>query len=523
MRLPPTLALCMIVKNEEAVLDQCLESVSALIDDIILVDTGSTDNTKEVGRRFGARIVSAPWKNNFSWARNVSLEYAKSDWILVLDADETICPKDHARIRDCFTDAHRFGFALEQRTYGNNPNFKNWIQSLGEYGEETGYAGYVRSPLVRLFRNDDRIRFEGAVHELVEPALTRHGLPYGRTSIPIHHYGKVREPSRMEEKARLYLAIGKQKVASHPDNPKALSELGAQHLELKSYPEAVSLFQRVAALKPGDPDVQADLGATLLRQGEFKKAEAALQTALSFSPDHIDALFNLGAIFLKKGRYDEAEPVFSRILKIHPAHGNAYAALGSVYLCRKRTEEAVPYLLKAARMNPGDADVYSNLAWAFVRLGWPEQALACGRKAMALNPDHRNANRAIREAEMVNPDPHDSDTGEQLNRKGEDLYAQHRLVEAEDCFRVAIKNDPLHGQAWNNLGVVCWHAGNKESALNCFLRASLLLPHDSYVSKNLTDACENLEKTMLRHLMKEFKESDAAISTTPETLHGYEC
>lgn len=498
-----TLALCMIVKNEASVLSQCLESVCGLIDEIIIVDTGSDDKTVEIGRRFGARIFFKQWNNDFSQARNVSLEKADSDWILVLDADETISQNEHRNIRNLIKNQHALGFELEQRTYGNNPNFKNWIQNTGAYPEEKGYGGFVRSPLIRLFKNDDRIRFANPVHELVEPSFTRHGLPYLKTSIPIHHYGKVRGQARLEEKARLYLEIGKKKAAADPMNPKALSELGAQYLEMKAYAEAVSIFQQIETLQPDNPDIKADLGAALLRQGKFEAAEAALQRAVSLFPDHTDALFNLGAVFLKQGRYVEAESVFSHILEIQPAHGNAHAALGSAYLCINRIEEAVLFLQKAIRLNPGDADAHSNLGWAFVRMGLSERARAYGRKAIDIDPKHANANRMVREAEAVATEPRDNEVAGLLNRKGEDLFAQNRLIAAGDCFKAACKNNPQNGQAWNNLGVFYWRTNEKDQALASLLRAYLLQPNDPDVSENLSGSCTALNKTMLQNLLKD--------------------
>ena len=89
-RIPPTLSLCMIVKNEALYLARCLDSVQDMVDEIIIVDTGSTDNTVEIAQRYQATIVSHHWQHNFSLARNTSLAHATGDWILVLDADETL-------------------------------------------------------------------------------------------------------------------------------------------------------------------------------------------------------------------------------------------------------------------------------------------------------------------------------------------------------------------------------------------------------------------------------------------------
>src|SRR3972149_2146143 len=100
----PTLSLCMIVKNEEKFLPACLESVKGHVDEIIIVDTGSTDRTVEIAESYNAKIYHHPWKNSFSKARNYSLKYATCDWILILDADEEIVKKDAHKLRKVIKD-----------------------------------------------------------------------------------------------------------------------------------------------------------------------------------------------------------------------------------------------------------------------------------------------------------------------------------------------------------------------------------------------------------------------------------
>ena len=87
-------SLCMIVKNEENYLPNCLNSIKDIVDEIIVVDTGSTDKTVDIAKSFGAKVYYFPWRNNFSEARNESLKYATKDWILILDADDELSPKN---------------------------------------------------------------------------------------------------------------------------------------------------------------------------------------------------------------------------------------------------------------------------------------------------------------------------------------------------------------------------------------------------------------------------------------------
>ncbi|MEW6667474.1 MAG: tetratricopeptide repeat protein [Thermodesulfobacteriota bacterium] len=392
-----TLSLCMIVKNEADFLAGCLESAAGLVQEIILVDTGSTDNTPEVGKVFAARLFTFPWRNDFAMARNFSLEHATMDWILVLDADEVISPKDHSALRDLLLGDLYMGYTLEQRTYGLDPGFVDWVGTAGDMEEERGYPGYVRSHLLRLFRRDPRIRFEGRVHELAEPSFSRHQLPYRMTSIPIHHYGKVREKARVEHKARLYLEIGLQKAGTDPGNAKAHSELGAQFLELNDLEKAMECFRQAAALAPGNHDIHVNIGVIHLRKGEYEEAEKRLRHALSLAPRNTDALLNLAAVLLRMGRFPEAQASLERAIELRPDFGLAHATMGTVLLCKGMVEEALPCLLKAVDLNPGDADACSNLAWASRRLGSNEQALFWCRKALSLRPGHRNAGRMERE------------------------------------------------------------------------------------------------------------------------------
>ncbi|HWD18472.1 MAG TPA: glycosyltransferase, partial [Verrucomicrobiae bacterium] len=141
----PRLSVCLIVKNEEAFLDACLASVRGLADQIVVVDTGSTDRTIEIARAHGAEVHAFAWCDDFSAARNAALERATGDWILSLDADEELLP------------AHRETLRREMA----NPDALAYRLPIINQGREDEGCSYVP----RLFRNAPGLFFLGRVHE----------------------------------------------------------------------------------------------------------------------------------------------------------------------------------------------------------------------------------------------------------------------------------------------------------------------------------------------------------------------
>ncbi|MBS3100698.1 glycosyltransferase family 2 protein [Candidatus Woesearchaeota archaeon] len=151
--MPQTISLCMITKNEGRYLEQCLNSVGEIADEIIIVDTGSTDKTKEIAKKFKAKIIDFKWIDDFSAARNESLKHATKDWILVMDADEVIEEKDLKKIKDAIENAGSglVGLQLEQRSYINN-FFEGALKNDSDFGLVRQYPFYIPHNLVRLFK-----------------------------------------------------------------------------------------------------------------------------------------------------------------------------------------------------------------------------------------------------------------------------------------------------------------------------------------------------------------------------------
>ncbi|MCD6319807.1 MAG: glycosyltransferase family 2 protein, partial [Candidatus Desulfofervidaceae bacterium] len=168
-----TLSLCMVVKDEEANLARCLKSVQPAVDEIIVVDTGSTDKTPEIAKQFGAKVYSYSWNGNFSEARNEALKHASGDYIIWLDADECL----------------------------RNQDLKKLIQLKAEFPAEKNIAYAVKilnyhkrgipdsAYQTRIFPHIPGVKFEGRIHEQVSFSLEKLGVSFQPTNIKICHLG----------------------------------------------------------------------------------------------------------------------------------------------------------------------------------------------------------------------------------------------------------------------------------------------------------------------------------------------
>jgi len=123
----PTISLCMIAKNEESNLADCLNSAKGIADEIIIVDTGSTDRTKEIAKKFSAKIYDFKWMDDFSAARNESLKHAAKDWVLVLDADEALDEEGKKAIRELVNGKEADAFLFLQKNYTNETNIAGFV------------------------------------------------------------------------------------------------------------------------------------------------------------------------------------------------------------------------------------------------------------------------------------------------------------------------------------------------------------------------------------------------------------
>ena len=223
-----TVSLCMIVKNEEKYLARCLQSAKTIVDEMIVVDTGSSDRTKELATIFGAKVFEFPWENDFSSARNHSLSKASGDWILILDADEVVAPGDQSYLRELISlkGKEPIAYSFVTRNYVNGADYVRWTPNDGAFGEEKG-SGWFPSEKVRLFPRDARFHFENTVHEVVEPSILRNTISILKSPVRIHHFGKL-DDKKTFRKGDDDIVLGKKKLGENRLDMENLKDFVAQ-------------------------------------------------------------------------------------------------------------------------------------------------------------------------------------------------------------------------------------------------------------------------------------------------------
>lgn len=221
-----SVSLCMIMRNEEKLLQRCLNSVRGFVDEIIIVDTGSTDRSVEIARANGAVVLFDEWRDDFARPRNVGISAATKDWIFILDPDEVVSPNDHCVLRALTAVVGVSAYRMATRNYTNNPSMQGCIPNDGKYAEAAGWVGYVPSVKTRLFRNGEGVRFVGRWHELADYSLDKMRRGVACTTVPIHHYGNEINQKDWQTKKEFYLRMGELKVADDPSNDQAWWELG---------------------------------------------------------------------------------------------------------------------------------------------------------------------------------------------------------------------------------------------------------------------------------------------------------
>ncbi|MBI4611252.1 MAG: glycosyltransferase [Candidatus Rokubacteria bacterium] len=299
------LSLCMIVRDEEQRLAGCLAAARPQVDEIVVVDTGSTDRSAEVALGFGAKVAHWAWRDDFAAARNESLRHATGDWILVLDADERIIAEEFTQLHPLMEQPDVIGIDL-------------WLRSELPPGQP---APSLAAPYCRLFRSLPGVRFTGRIHEQVAPSLRALGGRIVRSQVEILHLGyAVPDDAKLARNLRL-LAL---ELEERPDNAFVLFNLGLTLGAQARWPEATEALQRALATRsdPLDPQLRAlawaKLAEAALAQSRWSDALNASRHAQEGNGKLSLARFAEARARFELGHTRGAEEIFATLLQAAP-------------------------------------------------------------------------------------------------------------------------------------------------------------------------------------------------------------
>ena len=302
----------LIVRDEAAVLPGCLESIQEVVDDVVVVDTGSLDDSPAIASRFGARVQHLPWTGSFAAARNAALDEADGEWILYIDADERLEPVGRQAVEALLEDAPEVAFRLLLRPF-------------------EGFTPYRE---YRLWRNDSRIRFEGVIHEKVVPSIhavaAAEHRPVGTCDLLLNHTGYAGDQT---SKHRRNLPLLRDQVKRDPENLFVWNHLAAVLDGLGAGNEAEELLIHAVAVARAKPFIDPDgvlPYASLIahRQAQGDDVGDLLAEARTRYPGNWTLVWFEGRMLLSHGRFEEALLCFERLCDVDvsqlPDEGTAY-------------------------------------------------------------------------------------------------------------------------------------------------------------------------------------------------------
>ena len=393
------LSLCMIVKNEEANLAQCLTSVKDLVDEMVVLDTGSSDRTLEIAKEFGAITASQEWGDDFAAARNEALKLVTGDWVLVLDGDEIF---NINAIKDVKS-------AIAQE----NTLVVNLIR------HEIGASQSPYSEVSRLFRNHPAIKFSRPYHETIDDSvldLLKQEPHWNIVELPIVsilHAGYTSEALQTKNKISRAKSLLEKAFKENPNDPYVCSKLGALYLQLGQEKEGLKLLKQGlkanTASVPISFELHYHLANAYLHQKKWELANKHYQKAIN---QPILPLFKIGAFnnfagLLKSvGDIKNAQIAYEKILKIDPTFAVGYYNLAMLLKGKGQLQDAITLYQKAINLNPNYAEAYQNLGVTCFKAGLLQESLEAFKKAINLyesqqSPEAKKLTRSLEEMGML--------------------------------------------------------------------------------------------------------------------------
>jgi glycosyltransferase involved in cell wall biosynthesis len=386
----PTIELSMIVKNGGSGLARCLQSARSIVDRIVIGDTGSTDDTAEIAKRFGATWMPIPWNEDFAEARNIVLQQATCDWILVLDADEMLDPEGAELLKKLVAKTDFSAFDVVRWNYVRQANSRSGAEgALANpriLPESAPFPAYVTTINTRLFRRNPGVWFERPVHETVVYRVQELGLPIGQAPFVIHHFGHAEDNESVRNaKNALYLGISRRHFEAYPEDSRTAYELGWAELEFSNAPEkALDLLLRAIQLDESNLDAVILAGICLLRTHRYDDAIDLLSQAVVKNATSIVLYETLGDAHLHLQQYQEAADAYNKAREQGGASALILAKYGVCQVHLEETEQGIAALREACAMEPKFPELLDIVIAGAVAMNEPSFAAEIAKRRLEL-------------------------------------------------------------------------------------------------------------------------------------------
>lgn len=336
------LSIAMIVKNEEKNLKKCLKATEYLKGkisyEIIIVDTGSTDKTIDIAKKYTDRVYNHPWTGDFSEMRNISIKYSKGEWILILDADEVLDNPQELVDFVKSSDSKKYNAA--------EINFKNLLSD--------DVNNYILASLYRLFRNLKEFYYVGRIHE--QPRVI---VPFIKSRVTVLHYGYSREDYEVmrykyERNKELLLKDLKNNIEPIYTRFQLAQTYSMANFHNEAFETIKEAYELDRKRKDGKRNVNVYhfYSRELFSRGQYTQAIKVCNQVLDYYNDSVDFYYILANSYLKLNEYDKALEEFKKYFELHDkkAKGSAENSLpdgGAIvdYSFARKAEMVKNYLI----------------------------------------------------------------------------------------------------------------------------------------------------------------------------------
>ncbi|WP_162595938.1 glycosyltransferase [Bacillus sp. CGMCC 1.16541] len=354
----PTISANIIVRNAERTIERCLNSIQKVVDEIVIVDTGSTDQTLELLKKYHVKLIQTNWNDSFSEARNVAKSHSSSEWILTIDADEYLANQEPP-LREMLVSTCEAG----------------WITVKNFLSDDFLHSNQQRA--LRLFKNNELYSFSGRIHEQILPSILQqhHKVEVLEIPLEIHHTGYLQSEVLTHQKSLRNLSLLKKEL-SEQQYPFHHYNIAVEYVRMNEHEQAlehlITCFQlekEAASYLSSATYLKAVILLVLKR---YKEAQDWLLTSLDRYKDYADLYYLLGEAYMKQHYYEQAANAYLTATKQNVNNQymtnegtnsfGAYYKIGRCFQQTKRFKDALLHFLPVISLRPNDREAYLRTA-----------------------------------------------------------------------------------------------------------------------------------------------------------------